>query len=131
MLWENLWVEEEEQALEEQTTLDRRLAWLGFPPTSSPWPGWEAQCQAAPSFEGKVPPSYLHAVGEHDTDGHHLGKNLQEFRIGEHAIFQAIVQEAGVVGQYVVYVGGLQSERVFQNDFEGFFSFSSDLSFPF
>lgn len=51
---------------------------------------------------------HLHAVGEHDAHRHELGEDLQQLRVGQHAVLQAVVQEARVVAKDVVDVGGLQ-----------------------
>lgn len=51
--------------------------------------------------------THLHAVGEHDTDRHQLGEDLEQLWVGEHAVLQAVVQEAGVVAQDIVNVGCL------------------------
>lgn len=52
-------------------------------------------------------PAYLHAVSEHDAHGHKLGEDLEELGVGQHAVLQAVVQEACVVPQHVIDVGGL------------------------
>lgn len=57
------------------------------------------------------PSTDLHAVGEHDADGHELGEDPEELRVGQHTVLQAVVQEAGVVAQHVVDVGRLQSKE--------------------
>lgn len=52
-------------------------------------------------------PAHLQAVGEHDAHGHELGEDAQQLGVGEHAVLEAVVQEARVVPQHVVDVGGL------------------------
>lgn len=54
---------------------------------------------------------HLHAVGEHDAHGHEPGEHLEQLRVGEHAVLQAVVQEARVVAQHVIDVGRLCGER--------------------
>lgn len=51
--------------------------------------------------------THLHAVGEHDTHRHQLGEDLEQLRVGEHAVLEAVVQEARVVAQDIVDVGCL------------------------
>lgn len=51
--------------------------------------------------------THLHAVGEHDTHRHQLGEDLEQLRVGEHAVLEAVVQEARVVAQDIVNVGCL------------------------
>lgn len=51
--------------------------------------------------------THLHAVGEHDTHRHQLGEDLEQLWVGEHAVLQAVVQEAGVVAQDIINVGCL------------------------
>lgn len=46
----------------------------------------------------------LHAVCEHDADGHQLGEDPEQLRVGQHAVLQAVVQEAGVVAENVIDV---------------------------
>ena len=46
----------------------------------------------------------LHAVGEHDADGHELGEDPEQLGVGQHAVLQAVVQEAGVMAEHVVDV---------------------------
>lgn len=53
----------------------------------------------------------LHAIREHEADGHELGEDLEELRVGQHAVLQAVVQEAGVVAKYVINVGRLPQEE--------------------
>lgn len=51
--------------------------------------------------------THLHAVGEHDTHRNQLGEDLEQLWVGEHAVLQAVVQEAGVVAQDIINVGCL------------------------
>ena len=51
--------------------------------------------------------THLHAVGEHDRHRHQLGEDLEQLRVGEHAVLEAVVQEARVVAQDIVDVGCL------------------------
>lgn len=46
----------------------------------------------------------LHAAGEHDADGHEFGEDPQQLGVGQHAVLQAVVQEAGVMAEHVVDV---------------------------
>lgn len=46
----------------------------------------------------------LHAVCEHDADGHEFGEDPEELRVGQHAVLQTVVQEAGVMTENVVDV---------------------------
>lgn len=56
--------------------------------------------------------SNLHAVGEHDADGHQFGEDSEKLRVGQHAVLQAVVQEAGVVAENVVDVRRLRRKTV-------------------
>lgn len=47
---------------------------------------------------------HLHAVCEHDADSHEFGEDSEELRVGQHAVLQAVVQEAGVVTENVINV---------------------------
>ena len=49
-------------------------------------------------------PTDLDKVAECDADHHEFVDNLQKVRIGEHAVFEAVVQEVCVVTQYVINV---------------------------
>lgn len=53
----------------------------------------------------------MHAVGVHDAHGHELGKNPQQFRVGQHAVFQTVIQETCVMAKNVVNIGRLQRQR--------------------
>lgn len=44
----------------------------------------------------------LHAVCEHDADGHELGEDPEELWVGQHAVLQAVVQKAGVMTEHVI-----------------------------
>lgn len=68
---------------------------------------------ASPGGAGKGAGSgtHLHAVGEHDTHRHQLGEDLEQLWVGEHAVLQAVVQEARVVAQDIINVGCLWQER--------------------
>lgn len=46
----------------------------------------------------------LHAACEHDADGHEFGEDPQELGVRQHAVFQAVVQEAGVMAEHVIDV---------------------------
>lgn len=50
----------------------------------------------------------LHAVCEHDTDGHEFGEDPEKLGVGQHAVLQAVIQEAGVVAKHVIDVGRLE-----------------------
>ena len=55
-----------------------------------------------------LPPCpHLHTVGEHDTHRHKLGENLQQLRVGQHALLQAVVKETCVVAKHIINVGSL------------------------
>lgn len=58
----------------------------------------------------KVPSTNLHAVCEHDADGHEFGEDPEELRVGQHAVLQAVIQEAGVMAEDVVDVRSLANE---------------------
>lgn len=47
---------------------------------------------------------HLHAICEHDADSHQFGEDSEKLRVGQHAVLQAVVQEAGVVGEDVINV---------------------------
>lgn len=51
--------------------------------------------------------TYLHAVCEHDTDRHQFGEDLQQLRVGQHAVLQAVVQKAHVVAQNIINIRSL------------------------
>lgn len=53
----------------------------------------------------------LHAVREHDAYGHEFGEDPEKLGVGQHAVLQAVVQEAGVVAEHVVNVGRLSVQR--------------------
>lgn len=60
--------------------------------------------------------TYLHAVCKHDTDRHQLGEDLQQLRVGQHAVLQAVIQEACVVAQDIINIGCLsQNSTVMKN----------------
>lgn len=47
---------------------------------------------------------HLHAVCEHDANSHQFGEDSEKLRVGQHAVLQAVVQEAGVVAENVINV---------------------------
>lgn len=53
----------------------------------------------------------LHAVCEHDADRHEFGEDPEELRVGQHAVLQAVVQEAGVMAKHVIDVWRLEKEK--------------------
>lgn len=53
---------------------------------------------------------HLHTIGKHDAHRHELGKNLQQLRVGQHAVLQAVVKETCVVAKDVINVGSLQTK---------------------
>lgn len=53
----------------------------------------------------------LHAVCEHDAHSHEFREDPEELRVGQHAVLQAVVQEAGVVAEHIVDVGRLQKKK--------------------
>lgn len=77
-----------------------------------------------------LPPCpHLHTIGEHDAYRHELGENLQQLRVGQHTVLQAVVKETCVVAKDIVNVGGLQTKaRDFTED-TGHVVFSSGLVF--
>lgn len=54
---------------------------------------------------------YLHAVGVHDAHRHKLGEDPQQFRVGQHAVFQTVIQETGMMAENVVDIRRLQRQR--------------------
>lgn len=48
----------------------------------------------------------LYAVRKHDADRHELGEDPEQLGVGQHAVLQAVIQEAGVVAENIVDVGG-------------------------
>lgn len=75
-----------------------------------------------------LPPCpHLHTVGEHDAHGHELGENLQQLRVGQHAVLQAVVKETCVVAKDIVNVGGLQAKVRDLTEDTGHVVFSSGL----
>lgn len=46
----------------------------------------------------------LHAVCELDADGHEFGEDPEELGVGQHAVLQAVVQEAGVMAEHIIDV---------------------------
>lgn len=60
-----------------------------------------------PGLLSPAPPPNLHVAGEGDAVGHELGEDLEQLLVGQHAVLQAVVQEAGVVAQHVINIGGL------------------------
>lgn len=58
-----------------------------------------------------VPPCpHLHTIGKHDAHRHELGENLQQLRVGQHAVLQTVVKETCVVAKDIIDVGGLQTK---------------------
>ena len=75
----------------------------------------------------RPPCPHLHTVGKHDAYGHELGENLQQLRVGQHAVLQAVVKEAYVVAKDIVNVGGLQTKAGDVTEDPGHVVFSSGL----
>lgn len=50
----------------------------------------------------KIKSTDLHAVCEHEADGHELREDPEELWVGQHAVLQAVVQKAGVMTEHVV-----------------------------
>ena len=48
--------------------------------------------------------THLHAVCEHDADRHEFGEDAEQLGVGQHAVLQAVVQEAGVMAEHVIDV---------------------------
>lgn len=78
----------------------------GFLPTGQAGSGTTLRTEREQGGQGCG--THLHAVSEHDAHGHELGEDLEQLGAGEHAVLQAAVQEARVVAQHMVDVGGLQ-----------------------
>lgn len=54
----------------------------------------------------------LHAVCEHDADSNEFGEDPKKLRVGEHAVLQAVVKEAGVVAKHVINVWRLEKHKI-------------------
>lgn len=59
-------------------------------------------CSCFGSFIISIKPTNLHAVCEHDADGHKLGEDPEKLWVGQHAVLQAVVQEAGVMTEHII-----------------------------
>lgn len=65
---------------------------------------------AGQTLRFKLTSTDLNAVCEHDADRHELGEDPEQLGVGQHTVLQAVIQEAGVMAEDVVYVGGLVKE---------------------